>query len=94
MPTIRNNLPQLADDDPVKPFWDEWTVVVSPDRTRRFVSIHDGQREATRESTTRFLLGYNACCMRRNGGEILKAMQAMTEDDNYPLVFGCVTGKE
>ncbi len=93
LPTIRDNLPELADADPVKPFWDEWTVTEA-DGTRRFVSVHGGEREATSELTTRFLLGYNACCMRRNGDEILKAMKAMIEPENYPLMFGCVTGKE
>ena len=93
LPAIRDDLPELAADDPVKPFWDEWTQV-EDDGTRRFVSVHGGEREATPELTTAFLLGYNACCMRRNSGEILKAMKAMTVAENFPLVFGCVTGKE
>ena len=36
---IRDNLPELADDDPRKPFWDDW-MVVAADGARRFVSVH------------------------------------------------------
>ena len=56
--------------------------------------MHSPERKASPELTTKFLLGYNKVCLQRNAHVILEAMQTLSEPQNYPLVFGCMTGKD
>eukprot|EP01052_Picozoa_sp_SAG31_P058955 SAG31_NODE_18302_length_641_cov_0.752768_2_plen_84_part_01 len=59
-----------------------------------FIGSHSPLREATPEMTTAFLLGLNEVVLSYSADRVLKAMKAMADHRNFPLVFGCMTGKD
>ena len=85
---LDNEIPEVPDSDPRKSFWAEWAI------DGKFVSAHDAQRTASAELTTKFLLGFNKMILTFNSARVLLAMKTLAEPANYPVVFGCMTGKD
>jgi protein-tyrosine phosphatase len=81
-------LPDVPDSDPRKEFWAEWEI------DGKFVTSHDPQRIASPELTTKFLLGFNKMILTFNSERVLVAMKTLADSANYPVVFGCMTGKD
>lgn len=81
-------LPEVPDSDPRKEFWAEWEI------DGQFVAPHDPQRIASLELMTKFLLGFNKMILAFNSARVLLAMKTLADPANYPVVFGCMTGKD
>ena len=89
-------LPQLPPTDPRCDLWTEFSEPATPDHPnkRRWVGAMSPNSKPDAARTARFLLRYNIVCLQVNAHAILRALQAMIKPANYPLVFGCVTGKD
>ena len=50
--------------------------------------------EFSKEQHETFLAAYNRACLMHNQGLIREALQVIANPANYPLAFGCMTGKD
>ena len=87
------DMPTLPPGDPRQAYWDEWAI------GKRFVPLHakereDAGEEMTLDGVTSMLLSTNLIMMQLNADRILEAMRLVADPAQYPLVFGCMTGKD
>jgi hypothetical protein len=73
-----------------------------PDGNESVVDIHPKDADGklvpmslmTKEQHASFLIGYNKAALTINKELVAKAMKELANQKNYPMLFGCMTGKD